>query len=72
MDRKRQARWDAHNLRTVATKLPLWEQLAFRRACSAAGVSPYALLQRLIREWMPQTDTKQDIVALVEKLCAEG
>ena len=51
MNRRRQAKWDAGNMRTVSTKMPRKEWSEFRAVCLAENVTPYALALRLLREW---------------------
>jgi len=54
MKRDRQARWDAAHLKTVGTKLDAAEWLELRARCLAESVTPYALVKRLVREWMSE------------------
>ena len=52
LSRDRQKRWDAEHLGTVSCKLPLSKYQALRRACDAQGTSLYALVRRLVLEWL--------------------
>ena len=54
MERNRQKKWDRRNLRTAATKLRVDEWMELRVVCAAEGVTPYALIRRLLREWLAQ------------------
>lgn len=46
--RQRQARWDARNLVTVSTHVDREAAQAFRKACSAAGATPYSTLRKYV------------------------
>lgn len=59
MERKRQAKWDAANLRTVSTKVSVAEAERLHAACAAAGVSLYDLLRRLCREWLADIERRE-------------
>jgi hypothetical protein len=50
--RGRQAKWDREHLRTVTTKMTRRKYEIFKRDCEAERTTPYALLGRLIAEWM--------------------
>lgn len=50
--RPRQARWDARHLRTVSTHVPPEEAAQFRRACSAKGVTAYAVLRAFVQAYV--------------------
>ena len=52
MDRERQAKWDAANLRTASTKLRPAEHQALRAACERQDVTVYDLIRQLLRAWM--------------------
>ena len=52
MAREHQKRWDKENLATVSCKVRLPEYRTIRAACDAQGVTLYALVRRLVREWM--------------------
>lgn len=54
MDRQRQARWDLENLCSVGTKLLPGQYRILRRACDVEGVSVYALIKRLLFDWLMQ------------------
>ena len=46
------ARWDAKNLTYFGMKLPNTEADAFKAACAAHGVAPYAVLQAAARDYI--------------------
>ena len=50
--RSKQAKWDAAHLATAATKLERSEYGEFRALCLAEGVTPYAVIGKLVRGWM--------------------
>ena len=52
LGRERQKRWDRENLATIACKVRMPEYRAFRCACAEDNVTMYALVRRLVREWM--------------------
>ena len=52
MDRDRQAKWDCEHMATVSTKMLRGEYQMLRAMCLAQGITPYALLRRMIRTWM--------------------
>ena len=52
MNRERQARWDLENLWSVGTKLLPGQYRMLRRACEIEGVSMYALVKRLVLDWL--------------------
>ena len=52
VDRERQARWDAVNLRTASTKMLPGEYQILQRACDVEGITIYALIKQLIRSWL--------------------
>jgi hypothetical protein len=54
MDRERQSRWDAANLKTVSTKLTRREWAEFYAACIEQGATPYAVVKRMVRAWLQQ------------------
>lgn len=51
-ERERQAKWDRRNLRTVSTHLTVKEARELKEFCQRRGISPYALVRRLLREAM--------------------
>lgn len=67
MERERQKRWDRENLCTVSSKLLPGEYRVFRMACDAAGVTMYALIRRLVKDWLMQF-ARQNPVAAAEIL----
>lgn len=54
MERERQKRWDRENLCSISSKLLPGEYRTFRLACDAAGVTMYALIRRLVKDWLMQ------------------
>ena len=50
--RARQAKWDAANLATTATKLTKNEYGEFRAVCASEGVTPYAVIRKFVRVWV--------------------
>lgn len=59
--RTRQAKWDAANLATAATKLDRDEYGEFRAMCAAEGVTPYAVIGQLVRGWMRQRRMRRQL-----------
>ena len=49
---RRQDAWDRDNMRTVSTRMREGEALYLLTLCEMKGVTRYALLQKLVRDWM--------------------
>ena len=49
---RRQDAWDAANMRPVSTHLKTEEALELLAACMAEGITRYALMQQLLRDWL--------------------
>lgn len=58
VERQRQARWDLENLWSVGTKLTPGQYRMVQRACNIDGVSMYALVKRLLIEWLMEWATE--------------
>ena len=54
MNRERQKRWDLENLYSIGTKLTPRQYRMLRRACDIQGISMYALVKRLLFDWLMQ------------------
>ena len=52
MKRKRQALWDADNIRTESTRCPIDLHTKLRKYCDEASVTRYTLINYLLRVWM--------------------
>ena len=49
---RRQDAWDRDHMRTVSTHLYTEEEVELLLACMEEKTTRYALLQRLVREWL--------------------
>ena len=54
MERERQKRWDRENLCSISSKLLPGQYRTFRLACEVEGVTMYALVRRLVQDWLMQ------------------
>jgi len=52
VERERQKRWDRQNMYTVSTALREGEYWRLHEMCRARRVTAYALIKRLLRDWM--------------------
>ena len=52
MERDRQARWDAANLRTASTKMRAAEYRMLQDACALEETTVYNLVRRLLQGWL--------------------
>ena len=49
---RRQNAWDRDNMRTVSTRMREGEALYLLALCKMEGITRYALVQNLLRDWM--------------------
>lgn len=54
--RRRQNDWDAANIRTESTRLPIAEDQRLRKLCKQMHITRYQLIGYMLRTWMDATD----------------
>lgn len=59
--RRRQNDWDAANIRTESTRLPIAEDDRLRRLCARMHVTRYQLIGYMLRTWMDAVDYRGKI-----------
>ena len=63
--RRRQAEWDRQHVITVSTHLNEMENAFFRLACALEGTTRYAVMQKLVRDWVENwyaTNSAKDVL----------